>query len=139
MDFTLLDTLRYKIEFAKDLGEVYTYFFDNFGENSEFLDASIPTQHELLQSIIEQIGKVMLGKNMMQIRSMRLQLISDYNFIHGSCVLDRHLATIIYFDDIKKGVLAVTNPQNMTKTEFYRFSAEIVNPSVVRKPASFKH
>src|SRR5580704_2605070 len=138
MDLTLLDTLRYKIEFGKDLSEVYAYFLDNFGEHEEFLDLSVPTHNELLEAIMGQVAGAALKTNRVVLRDLRLLLVPDHEFIHGGCFIGGRLANVIYCDDIRKGVMAITL-FGTSRTDFCRFSAETMPGQPPSGTTSFNH
>jgi hypothetical protein len=130
MDLSRLENLKEKLATAKDLSEVGNYFFDHFGENSEFLDLGKPGRNEMLESFIAALGRQLCGGKCV-ITNMLLVQVPNTHFIHGGCFLNGRLANVIYFDDIEVGLLCLVPAQPGGKTMFSRFSGQALPPEAM--------
>ncbi len=119
------NTLKLKMMQEKEIIDVFSFFFDYFAEEEEFFDHSIPTSHELLESIIGELGGHLYGVEGKAVLShFTLLTIPDQQFYHGGCMINGVLTTYIYFDDIKTGCIgALTSLSD--PTQFMRFSTSI--------------
>ena len=138
MDISLLDTLRFKIATCKVLADAFEYFFDNFGEVPEFFSVGEPVDDQLLIQLLTHIGGALFRTKKVMLRATRLVRIAEYNFIHGGLTMNGAIANVIYFDDIRQGILAVHRPASGDSTEFVRFSAEMLPSELVAKATKFK-
>ena len=139
MDLTLLDTLRFKIATDKVLADVFEYFFDNFGEDPEFFSVGTPVEDTRLAQLLAHVGGALFKAAKITLRDSRLVRIDEYSFIHGGFLMNGALANVIYFDDIKKGILAVHRPSSHGYTDFVRFSAEMLANNLIAEAAKFTH
>ncbi len=101
---------------------------DNFFSRPEFSEVGRPAQNEEISGIITQTCRYMLGGKV-KIADFILIHIPEYQFFHGPFhLLGRGLGGMFYFEDIKTGLLAVTEfpPSDMVK--YSRFSAAVRFP-----------
>ena len=138
MDLTLLKTLRTKIVTAKDFSEVFDYFFDNFGENPEFMDVSEPVIDDLLIKVLESIGRSLFKTENVRFENLLLLRVPEYNFIHGGMVINGAPATVLYCDDSKVGIF-LAHTKLDPPTRMARFSAEQITPALKQGLSNFKH
>ena len=136
MDLSLLDTLRYKIDTVKNLSEAFEYFFDHFAEHREFLTCGQLAEDPMLTQLLTHIGGTVLKTTRVKLEGLRTVRIEEYNFIHGGLTINGAIATVIYFDDIRKGILAMQQ-RGRQATDFVRFTAEMLPRDLVKKSAHF--
>ena len=139
MDLSLLKTLRHKIETGKVFSEVFEYFYDHFGENTDFFDEGEPTHDELLVALLKAIGGAMFQTNAVRMDNLFLIRIPEYNFIHGGLTINGAVANVLYCDDLRKGIVAVHRPIAGAPTQFSRFSADMIAPNLIAQSSKFKH
>lgn len=121
MDLKLLATLKDKLIHAQDFSDIWTYFFDHFGEDSAFIALGERAQDSFLESIIEQVG-LQLFPNKVLLRDVLLTQLADHHFIHGGFIINGRLANVLYFEDIHMGLLAVVTSLKPTETKMIRFT-----------------
>ena len=139
MDLSLLETLRYKIATGKDFADVFTYFFDHFGEVPAFFDVGAPTQDELLMTLLSHVGGALFKTKRVSLSNMRLIGIKEHDFIHGALTINGAMASVIYCTDLQQGILSVYRPAKNPHTDFIRFSAEMLPPNFSAEVSKFKH
>lgn len=109
-----------------DVEKVVRYFFDHLGDDPTFVEDSAPADHEVLASVLEQVGPGLVGAP----DTTRLERLITYRVLgqpcyHGGCLIAGHLVTFFYFDDIRTGALgamsSLTGP-----IHFARFTATML-------------
>lgn len=125
MELQKLLILKDKLVTAEDFNEPWTYFFDHFGTDPEFMNLGHKADPTFLEEIIQQVGQQLFQGNV-TLSAMLLTEIQDYQFLHGTCVLQGNrgsrLVTIMYFKDIDVGMLALTSSPMSGQVLFARFS-----------------
>lgn len=127
MDLKKLSELKEKLMVAEEIGDIWDYFFDHFGENPDFMALGKRRKSPLLQSILVKLGKELYG-DAGKLTGLQLVVLRAQRFAHGSCFLGSHPATVLYFADIGLGSAAVTNPRT-SMTHFIRFTKMGVKPA----------
>ena len=139
MNLSLLDTLRYKISVGKVFSETFEYFFENFGEDEEFMELGEPAEDETLVQLLGHIGGMMFQTDKVRLDHLLLISIPGHNFIHGGMMLNGAMANVIYCADLQQGILAVHRPKLTPSMQFARFSAEMLTPTMRGDKPEFKH
>lgn len=139
MDLTLLQTLRQKLLTTTEFSDVFDYFYDHFGGSMEFMNASEPTQDELLLELIGKIGGALFKTSAIRLDGFLLLRIAQYHFIHGGMTINGAPANVIYFDDIKKGMILIHAKIGENNTHCARFSADMIAPNLAAQATKFKH
>ncbi len=117
-----LATLKYMLMTADEFKDVYGYFFDHLGENSDFLKLGKRSKHPLLKKILETVGEQLFGKKVM-ITKLLLTKIPKHRFYHGPCFINGKMAGVLFFEDIDMGMLSVLMSMETYTTHFVRFSS----------------
>ena len=139
MDLSLMETLRFKIATVKTLADAFEYFFDHFGENSDFFDVGTHAEDDLLISLLSHIGGTLFKTRKITLGNMRLIEIKEHDFIHGALTINGAMSSVIYCTDLRQGILSVYMPHDGPRTQFVRFSAEMLPPNFVAETTKFKH
>ncbi len=121
MDLNRLATLKDKLVSAKDFAPVWTYFFDNFGEDPAFIALGERTHSPFLEAVLQQVGRALLQKDV-TLTDVLLTHLPEHQFIHGACVINGALANLIYFEDVHVGALAVVTSVSPGETKMVRFT-----------------
>jgi hypothetical protein len=121
MDLSRLATLKEKLVSASQFNEVMNYFFDHFGDHAEFIALGERASHDLLENILEAVAEQLFGKPV-PITHLFLTRLAEHQFIHGGAQLGGKLATVLYFEDICKGLMAVAWSSKTSETKFIRFT-----------------
>lgn len=140
MDLSLLETMRVKIMTDKDFSKIFAYFYDHFGEDPAFFEASEPMEakpNDLLVQLLGQIGGAILKTEKIALTNLRLLRVAEYQFIHGGFGLNDALGTVLYCEDLQKGIVALHRPRKNQPVHFARFSAEMLAPNLTREAGKF--
>ena len=95
-----------------------------------------PAEDPFLIQLLSHIGGTVFSSTKVKIRRPSMFRIAEYNFIHGGMEMDGAIANVIYFDDIRKGILAIQKP-NEAQTRFVRFSSEMLPSNLSRDASKF--
>jgi hypothetical protein len=125
----LLKTLKKKLVDEKDFFKVMNYFFDYFGENQAFIDLGAPARHELLETILGQVGETLVGSPVV-LSNLRTLHLPEHKFFHGACTINRQMATFFFFEDIQVGLMAVAKSLHAAETKIIRFTGYQVSKGV---------
>ena len=115
-----LEELKEKLMTAEEIGDIWDFFFDHFGENPEFMALGKRRKSPLLHGILVRLGKELFGDKG-KLTGLQLVVLRPQRFAHGSCSLGGFPATVLYFADIGLGSAAVTDPRT-GRTHFIRFT-----------------
>jgi hypothetical protein len=134
MDLELLAVLKDKLVHATQFTEVINYFFDQFGEDPEFIGLGEATRHTFLESVLAEVGRQMFGSQT-AIMDMLLTRLPEKHFIHGGGILNGRVATVLYFEDVAVGLVAVASPISK-ETKLARFTGKpLTHPPGLDKPS----
>jgi hypothetical protein len=131
MDLTLLETLKEKLTCAREFSEVMTYFLDHFGEDPAFIASGERIDHPFLVSILEQIGRQLFGRDV-AVGHLVLTRVPEHAFVHGGASLGGKLTTVLYFEDIHKGLLTIAWSLSPPETKYARFTGRPLQDSWAR-------
>jgi hypothetical protein len=121
VNLTELGELREKLLEGQEFSQVFDFFMTHFGEKAEFHALGERTQNPLLEAIVGQVGKEVLGREV-STEGMVFTGLPEQGFIHGGGLLGGRLTTVIYFEDICVGLLAVVMATAPSLTQFARFT-----------------
>ncbi|MBI3209104.1 MAG: hypothetical protein HYZ37_09430 [Candidatus Solibacter usitatus] len=106
---------------ATDFADFWNYFFDYFGEQDWFSDASVRIHEKNLEERFAQCAGFVTGKTSIKVKRALLLEIPGQDFVHGTMHFDGKIACVTFFRDIDTGILSVATPGE-TMTRFLRFS-----------------
>jgi hypothetical protein len=121
MDLSLVATLKDKLIHATQFADVMNYFFDHFGDHPEFIALGERVEHPLLEGIMEAVTQQLFGRPA-PITHLALTRLPEHGLVHGGAKLGGKLATVLYFEDVCKGLLAVIWSVEPPETKFIRFT-----------------
>jgi hypothetical protein len=131
MDLSKLATLKAKLLTAKHFGEVTGYFLDHFGDHPAFIKLGEPTTDEFLEQVLEQVAGELFHRPVV-VRDLRLVRLPEHEFVHGGFCVEGKVGTLIYFEDARKGLIAVAWSLAPPETKYARFSGRPVPSSWLR-------
>jgi hypothetical protein len=134
MDLSLLATLKDKLVHGKVFADVQNYFFDHFGMDPEFMAVGEPFVDAFLEQICKAVGEQMHGRSI-EVSHMMLKRIPEHQFVHGTCLLGGKLSTLLYFEDLHQGLMAVTWTIAPPETKFARFRGQPLTGRLPPKPS----
>lgn len=123
MDLSKLVVLRDMLRTATDFSAVFSYFLDNFAESREFIGLGEPTKDPFVESVVGAVGSQIFGKNVAP-PHLLLSRVPGHHFLHGGFLMNGKLATVIYFEDVPIGLVAVVNATAPGETKYARFTRQ---------------
>ena len=124
MEWQRLEQLKEKVQHDDDFGEIWKFFFDHLGENEQFVRSgqlAKPEMTELLEPIIESVCKRIVNDEVLIAQTL-LTEVPGQHFYHGPCVTDAGLCVVLYFDDLKMGMLSFTRGIGTGWVHYARFT-----------------
>ena len=107
-DLDKLYELREKMVICKNLHEINVFFMDYFGENPEFIAIGAPPKDtEFMETLIAEAVSKIFNTNKIVLSHRAFVHIEEYEFIHGCFFGNGKPMSILYFEDLKLGVLCV--------------------------------
>jgi hypothetical protein len=107
MKIERLQELKQKLTNEADLSRIWLFYMDYFADHPEFTELGQPAHNEYLDVVIHKNSQMMFGSTI-KITNFLLIYIAEYQFFHGPFQVDRRIGGVIYFEDIKIGLLAVS-------------------------------
>ena len=125
MKIDRLQSLKQKLTNEADLPDIWLFYIDHFAPRPEFTDLGEPTDNEYLDAVLHKICQQMFGRTI-KITDFLLIYIAPYNLFHGAFQVEGRIGGMIYFEDIKIRLLAVSVDHPPTHAVKYsRFSKVI--------------
>jgi hypothetical protein len=135
MNLELLAVLKDKLVHAAKFTDVMNYFFDHFGEDPEFIALGEPTRNAFLEGVLAEVGLQMFG-NQVAVMDLLLTRVPGRHFIHGGGALNGRMLTLLYFEDIAVGLVAVVAAAAPADTKLARFTGKpLTHPPGLDKPS----
>ncbi len=135
MKIERLQELKQKLTKGADLSIIWTFYMDHFADHREFTELGAPARNEYLDTILHKICQQMFGKTI-KITDFFLIYIPKYQFFHGPFQVQGSKGSIggvIYFEDIKIGLLAVSGAYPATdEVKYSRFTEVMKLPGFDR-------
>jgi hypothetical protein len=124
MAWQRLEQLRELLQSEEEFGKIFAFFFDHLGEDETFIQAGVAAtsdfQEELLP-ILESILKRMVKQEVM-IAQLLLTEVQTHRFYHGPCLSDAGFGCVLYFDDLKMGLLSLSPSMGSGMVHYARFT-----------------
>jgi hypothetical protein len=121
MELSRLATLKAKLLTAENFGDILGYFLDHFGDHPAFMELGQPVRDEFLEQVLAQVASQLFQKAT-PIHDARLVRLPDHGFIHGGFLVGGKVGTLIYFEDLRKGLISVAWSLSPPETKYARFS-----------------
>jgi len=118
-----LKELKTKLSNAKELNQVWGFYMDHFSDHAEFLDFGHPTNHSLVEQVVTMTTKKLAGEVP---QNLFLIIIPDYNFIHGGFFVKQQIGGVIYFEEAKQGMIALSDKPPSNLVHYSRFSGTLL-------------
>jgi hypothetical protein len=107
-----IEVLRRRLLQDADLSQFWDYYFTNFAENPRFTTMGDPSRNELLEEALGLVARKLFGRDAVRVNDLLLIEIPQFQLIHGSCSIDGCFAGVLYFPDMKAGVIAIVMGQD---------------------------
>jgi hypothetical protein len=115
------DRLRELLVASKDLTEPMDYFLQHVITDAEILRASQPAASAMLLHVILELVQRHSGQELFVLAPFFLHA-GAYRLWHGGCHLGGYVTHVLYFDDVKTGILSIVQHQDPASVEYLRFS-----------------
>jgi hypothetical protein len=125
MKLERLKQLRRKLIQEKDLSKIWSFYTDEFADRPEFLDVGEPKPNEFIEAVVPQICQQIFGKKV-KITDLMTIYLAEYNFFHAPFLAEGRIGGLIYFEEERIGLLAVSAKFPPTdEVKYSRFSATV--------------
>lgn len=128
MDLGLLATLKDELLHARDFGKIWSCFMDNFGEDSDFIALGERVEHPMLEEIVKQTCRQLLG-GPITLGYPLLTRLPEYEFVHGGFMVQGKVGMVFYFEDIQVGLLLVVMTFGTDDNRMVRFTGRPLQPN----------
>jgi hypothetical protein len=122
-----IDRLKELLVTSSDLTEPLDYFLQHVITDPEIVRLSEPAVSSLLLNVTIGLVERHCGQELVVLAPFFLHAPA-YQFWHGGCHLGAYVTHLLYFDDVKTGMLSIVRPQDTGNADYVRFS-------VVSRPA----
>ncbi|MBN3907822.1 MAG: hypothetical protein HWQ35_15045 [Nostoc sp. NMS1] len=120
--------LKQKLTNDADLSRIWLFYMDHFADHPEFTDLGEPAYNEYLNAVLHKTCQQMFGRAI-KITDFLLIYIAPYNLFHGAFQVEGRIGGVIYFEDIKIGLLAVSADYPPTDAVKYSRFSEMIQLS----------
>ncbi len=121
MNAKKMETLKDKLIVSRELADVMRYFLDHFGEDPKFIALGERIEHPLLLLMLGQVARGVFGHEV-EVTDVLLTHLEEHHFIHGTARLGGKLATVLYCEDLCKGLVTVCWSARPPETKYARFT-----------------
>ncbi|NJR14623.1 MAG: hypothetical protein HC785_02240 [Calothrix sp. CSU_2_0] len=128
MKIERLQELKQKLIDEKDLSKIWLFYMDNFADSPKFIDFGKPARNQYIDAIVHKTCQQLFGKKIKITNSLLIQ-IPEYRFFHGPFQAGGRIGGVIYFEDIKIGLFAVSADFPPTDAVKYSRFTEVVRLS----------
>lgn len=106
MDLSRLETLKQQLLESRNFMEVWNYFMTHFAEADGFMDLGDNYASPALEAVLAQLAQQVVGPST-PVNQVMLIRLPEQQFVHGSAMLGRKLANLIYFEEIGVGFVGI--------------------------------
>ncbi|MEH2198264.1 hypothetical protein [Nostoc sp.] len=128
MNIDQLQELKRKLTNDADLSDIWLFYMDHFADQPEFTDLGELAYNEYLDAVLQKTYQQMFG-SAIKISDFLLIYIAPYHFFHGAFQVEGRIGGVIYFEDIKIGLIAVSADYPPTDVVKYSRFTEMIQLS----------
>ena len=125
MNLQKLEDLKAMVQIDEDFGAIWRFFFDHFGEKPEFAAIGNPANGAMqsyLEPILEDICKRIANREVL-IAKFMLSEVPGHGFFHGPCLTDAGIVVVLYFEDVRMGMVSLAPGIESGLVHYARFTA----------------
>jgi len=115
-----LQELKKLLMTGDDFNATYRFFFDNFSDRA-FFGLGRKAKNPIIKATLESVRGQMFGEEG-KVSLLKLINIPSARFYHGGCTINGRMATVIYFEDIEMGMVAIAMSLTSGQMHYARFS-----------------
>ncbi|MBD2773197.1 hypothetical protein ICL16_14250 [Iningainema sp. BLCCT55] len=128
MKINRLQELKQKLTNVSDLSDIWLFYMDHFADDPEFTELGEPAYNEYLNAVVHKTCQHLFG-SAIKITNFLLIYVAQYRLFHGPFQVEGRIGGVIYFEDIKIGLLAVSADDTPTDAVKYSRFSEIIQLS----------
>jgi hypothetical protein len=128
MKIDRLQELKQKLKNEADLSHIWSFYMDHFADDPKFTELGEPAHNEYIDAVLHKTCQHLFGKAI-KITDSLLIYIAKYRLFHGPFQVKGRIGGVIYFEDIKIGLLAVSADAPPTDAVKYSRFSEIIQQS----------
>jgi hypothetical protein len=132
MDIERLQELKQKLINEKNLSQIWLFYMDHFADHQEFTELGKPDHNDYLDIVLHKTCQQMFGR-VITITNFFLIHIAEHQFFHGPFLVEGRIGGVIFFEDIKIGLLAVSVDFPLTDAVNYSRFSEPTRLSVANR------
>jgi len=121
MKIDRLKELKQKLTKEKDLSVIWEFYMDHFADHREFTQLGNPAYNEHLNAILGKICQQLFTGTII-ITDFLLIYVPEYQMFHGPFQIQGCIGGVIYFDDLKMGLIAVSGDPETSEVKYSRFT-----------------
>ncbi|WGV29111.1 hypothetical protein [Halotia branconii] len=125
MKIDRLQSLKQKLTGVTDLSHIWLFYMDHFADHPEFTELGEPTYNEYLDGVIQKTCEQMFGR-VVKITDFLPIYIAEYGLFHSPFQVEGRIGGVIYFEDIKTGLIAVSEDYPPTDAVKYSRFSEMI-------------
>lgn len=122
-----VETLKTVLSTGTEFGKVFHHFFDHLGADPGFLDAGKRAKNPRLKTIVREAVEKALNEKT-EITNLMLIKMAKEKFYHGTCFLNGRMATVLYFEDLDMGMIAISMGLTTGQMSYIRFTSTTIDP-----------
>lgn len=123
VDLAKLLELKEKVVGAESFDDPWEFFFDHFGDKPAFIDMGEEIEHPMLEAVVKKlITEMYQQEGMVAMVKPMLKKLEEYQFIHGSFMVQGRIGILIFFADIDIGLMSLSSAGPDSPTMMMRFS-----------------
>ncbi|UQA62253.1 hypothetical protein [Polyangium aurulentum] len=113
-------TLKAQLVESTTFQKVMDYFFENFGTDPTFLGMGEPVRNDRVGLALSEVAGQLLGRPA-AIITAQLVSLPEHRMTHGLLTLHNGIGVVFFFDDLEKGLLALSDVNDRDSTIYVRF------------------
>jgi hypothetical protein len=119
INFNRLEKLKSMLIRDKNLSTIWDFYMDHFADHLEFIQMGNRTSNPMLEKIISVVSQQLFKQEPDPLLLIRLP---EYKFIHGPVAVRGRLGGVIYFEELSKGMLAISATPGSSLIKYSRFT-----------------
>jgi hypothetical protein len=126
INFERLDNLKLMLSREEDLATIWSYFMTHLADHEAFTDIGEPIRHPLVEKIIIIINQQLFDET---VKNLLLISLPNFKFLHGVFTVGNRTGGVIYFEEIQKGMVAVSENPPSQLVKYSRFTPQLIGSS----------
>ena len=125
-----VEVLKRRLRQDTELSQFWEYYFTHFAEQPSFHKMGSPCSNKVVEDRLRLVGQKLFGRDRILLEDLMLIEIPQFGLIHGACSLQGALASVLYFPEMKAGVIAVARSNGqMTYARITEPALESLRPA----------